>query len=1053
MERGYVELHAKSFYSFGVGASHPHELLAQAKEYGYSSLALTDTNLCGALEFARLANSLGIRPITGGELTLDDGSRVTLLAKTRQGYANISRLFTLANAVDRREPRLDCRHLPAHAEGIILLTGGRDSCLARLTLGGRRQQATALLREYARWYGPDSVYVELQQNFLEGDTMRNRKLAGVAEEAGIPLVVTNDVHYHAPERYRLQNALVAVRLNTTIDQALPHLRPNDHLYLKPPAEMARLFADFPEAVANTLRIAEECAFDLSTDLGYTLPEPALPDGYTAESYLKRLCHEAAVRRYGSVSKRVAERLEEEFSLIGSHGLAGFLLLYREIVLIAHEIVEEREKNGEGRGLSSVVEGRDPPGRGRGSSVALLVGYLIGISHVDPLKWNLTLERFLSADMTVLPDIDLDFPRALRDELIERVHRQFGPEYAVLAGAIATYKIKGVLRDLGKALGLPQEELSLLSKQMRSHDAALLREEMTQLPAFSQRVNACGWRELIELAPQLMGAPKLLSQHVGGMILSSSPLPEMVPVREGAIEGRFIMDWDKDSVADAGFAKIDILSLPVLDQLEEALDLVELREGKRPDLSRIDPEDPKVYDMINAGLSKGIFLLQSPAQLKMGQRLRSRNLLDLAYQVALIRPGVGVQGSAVSQFVERYRHGAEWEYDHPLEERALARGYGIIVWQEQVVQLITDVTGMTAAQADEIRRAFAKSNNEHLIALHWEQFREGARGRGVPEETARRIFAKINGHYMFPESHSHAFAITAFQAAWLKCYYPLEFFVALMNNQPMGFYPLETLKQDARRFGVPFLNPCINRSQIRCTPESGSVRMGLVFTKDVGAASARRIVEERERHGEYASTGDLVRRTGMNDQAVLSLALAGAFDGIAPNRRQALWEAGLTVRPAGNGQRALSLLRPDSVAALTDFDAREQMIGEYQVLEVYPKGHLMEFVRPTLGGHIRSSVEVERLGEGAAVTVAGWPVARQHPRGREGTVFVTIEDEFGDIQIILWADVFARHSRELDSQVIEVSGVISKWDGTTNVIVSSLRAIRVGVAMPRAHDWH
>ena len=1053
MERGYVELHAKSFYSFGVGASHPHELLAQAKEYGYGSLALTDTNLCGALEFARLANSLGIRPITGGELTLMDGSRVTLLAKTRRGYANISRLFTLANAVDRREPRLDCRHLPAHAEGIILLTGGRDSCLARLALAGQRQKAAARLREYAGWYGPDSVYVELQRNFLQGDTMRNRKLAGVADEAGIPLVATNDVHYHAPERYRLQNALVAVRLNTTIDQALPHLRPNDHLYLKPPGEMARLFADFPEAVANTVRIAEQCSFDLSTDLGYTLPEPALPEGYTAESYLKRLCYEAAARRYGSVSKRVAERLEEEFSLIGGHGLAGFLLLYREIVLIAHEIVEEREKNGEGRGLSSVVEGRDPPGRGRGSSVALLVGYLIGISHIDPLAWNLTLERFLSADMTVLPDIDLDFPRALRDELIERVHRQFGPEYAVLAGAIATYKIKGVLRDLGKALGLPQEELSLLSKQMRSHDAARLREEMTQLPAFSQRVNACGWKELIELAPHLMGAPKLLSQHVGGMILSSSPLPEMVPVREGAIEGRFIMDWDKDSVADAGFAKIDILSLPVLDQLEEALDLVELREGKRPDLSGIDPEDSKVYDMINAGLSKGIFLLQSPAQLKMGQRLRSRNLLDLAYQVALIRPGVGVQGSAVSQFVERYRHGAEWEYDHPLEERALARGYGIIVWQEQVVQLITDVTGLTAAQADEIRRAFAKSNNAHLIALHWERFREGARGRGVPEETARRIFAKINGHYMFPESHSHAFAITAFQAAWLKCYYPLEFFVALMNNQPMGFYPLETLKQDARRFGIPFLNPCVNRSQIRCTPESGSVRMGLVFTKDVGAASARRIVEERERHGEYVSTGDLVRRTGMNDQAVLSLALAGAFDGIAPNRRQALWEAGLTVRPAGNGQRALSLLRPDSVAELTDFDAREQMIGEYQVLEIYPKGHLMEFVRPTLGRHIRSSVEVERLDSGAVVTVAGWPVARQHPRGREGTVFVTIEDEFGDIQIILWADVFARHSRELDSQVIEVSGVISKWDGTTNVIVSSLRAIRVGVAMPRAHDWH
>ena len=298
MERGYVELRAKSFYSFGEGASHPHELLARAKEQGYGALALTDTNLCGALEFARLANSLGMRAISGGTLTLTDGWRVTLLAKTRQGYSNISRLFTLANAVDRREPRLDPRHLAGHAEGTVLLTGGHDSCVARLALAGRRQEAAALLRDYAGWYGSDSVYAALQQNFLEGDTVRNRKLAGVAEEAGVRLVVSNDVHYHAAERYRLQNALVAIRLNTTVDQALPHLRPNGHLYLKPPAEMARLFAEFPEAVANTAEIAERCAFDLGTDLGYTLPKPALPEGYTAEGYLRELCYEAAVRRYG-----------------------------------------------------------------------------------------------------------------------------------------------------------------------------------------------------------------------------------------------------------------------------------------------------------------------------------------------------------------------------------------------------------------------------------------------------------------------------------------------------------------------------------------------------------------------------------------------------------------------------------------------------------------------------------------------------------------------------------------------------------------------------------
>ena len=358
-----------------------------------------------------------------------------------------------------------------------------------------------------------------------------------------------------------------------------------------------------------------------------------------------------------------------------------------------------------------------------------------------------------------------------------------------------------------------------------------------MPAFQDRVDAPGWRDLVELAPQLMGAPRALGQHVGGMVLSDSPIPAMVPIRAGATEGRYIMDWNRDSVADAGFAKIDLLSLPVLDQIEEALDLVEAREGRRPDLATIGSDDPAVYDMINSGRSKGVFLLQSPAQLKMGQRLRSRNLLDLAYQVALIRPGVGVQGSAVSQFVERYRHGAPWDYDHPLERRALERGYGIIVWQEQVVQLIMDVAGMNAAQADEIRRAFTRPNADRLIERHRQGFLQGAGANGVPGEVAARIFEKINGHYMFPESHSHAFAVTAYQAAWLKRHHPLEFFTALINNQPMGFYPVETLKEDARRFRVPFLNPCVNRSRVRCTPSDGSVLLGLQLIKDVGVECA------------------------------------------------------------------------------------------------------------------------------------------------------------------------------------------------------------------------
>ena len=404
MAADYVELHARSFYAFGEGASHPHELLAQAQAHGSAALALTDPNCCGALEFARLANSCGIQPITGGELPLTDGARLVLLATTREGYANLTRLFTLANAADRRDPRLDPARLPDHAAGLICLTGGRDGPLARLAGAGRYGEVQALLGRYREWFGPDALYVELQRTFLQGDHARNHALVELARAVDIPLVATNDVRYHVPERARLQQALAAARRNTTLDQALPVLHPNAHCWLKPPAAMAQLFHDFPDAIANTVRIAAQCRFNLGTDLGYTLPQPPVPAGQTPESYLRRLCEEAAVRRDGRLTAPVQERLAAEFRLIERHNLAGFLLLYREIVRLARGLLAERGSID----ADTPLEER-PPGRGRGSSVALLVGYLIGISHVDPLHWNLTLERFLPEDMTTLPDIDLDFP--------------------------------------------------------------------------------------------------------------------------------------------------------------------------------------------------------------------------------------------------------------------------------------------------------------------------------------------------------------------------------------------------------------------------------------------------------------------------------------------------------------------------------------------------------------------------------------------------------------------------------------------------------------------
>lgn len=1046
-ESSYVELHTHSFYSFGEGASHVHELIGRAVDLNYPAMALTDHNMCGALEFARQANSLGIQPISGGEITLTDGSHIVMLAESKIGYSNISRLFTLANHSDRRNPRLDPKYLASYSEGVILLTGCRLGTVPRMVSEGRFEKARNTLQSYVDCFGPDSVYVEISRNFLYGDAGRIRSLVSLASDMGLPLVATNNAHYHVPERHKLQDALVAIKHNSTIDKVVHHLKHNSEFYLKSSSQMRSLFRSFPEAVDNTIKVADRCKFNLASDLGYKLPSPDVPSDYTPLTYLSRLCYEAAQRRYGTISDTVDKRLKEEFSLIEKHDLSGFMLLYREIAILARQIMVEIGKANP----EEPLEWR-PPGRGRGSSVAMLTGYLIGISHIDPLLYNLTLERFLPDDLRVMPDIDLDFPRFLRDKLISRIHEDFGPEFAVLSGMITTYRARGAIAGLGKALGLPDEDLRRLSQKIHHHDATHLRDEMLSLPEFADRVDTPGWTDLLSLAPQLQGAPKSLGQHTGGMIISSSPIPDMVPSRRGAIEGRYIIDWDKDSVADAGFAKIDILSLPVLDQLQEAVELVEQLTGELIDLSRISSDDPCVYDMINHGRSRGVFLLQSPAQLKMGQRLLSRNLRDLAYQVALIRPGVGVQGSAVSDFINRYRNGAEWSYDHPLEERSLARGYGVIIWQEQVVQLISDVSGMTQADSDEMRRSFARRNNDQIIAMYWNKFRDGAGDKGIDEKTAKKIFSKINGHYMFPESHSHAFAISAYQAAWMKYYHPLEFFIGLMNNQPMGFYPIEAIKQDARRFGVEFLNPCVNLSGLGCVPYKGSLLLGLEFIKEVGAQNASVILRERSVHGPFMSVGDFVGRVNIHPEAMESLALSGAFDAISLNRRTALWESGVYPSISKN-QRPLPLCMDSSVPKLDDFTLYERMLSEYRVMGIYPVGHIMGFVRDRLPCTVSKISDVYSMTDGQPVSVAGWAIARQHPRGEKGTVFVTVEDETSDIQMIVWPKIFRRFKHVLREPLLLARGNISRWDNTTNVIVSELEAINTEINLPPGHDWY
>ena len=1048
MIQGYAELHCHSNFSFQEGASFIHELLPRAVELGYPALALTDhDNLCGAMEFARTARSLHIQPIIGAEVTLKYGYHLTLLAETRQGYSNLCRLLSAARiTTDRREPELDPGFLSQHAAGLVLLTGCRKGEVPSLAEQGRLEEARNAAIRYIQWFGAENVYLELQQNLVHGDTRRNRHLVDLARQLGVGVVATNNVHYHVRERCQLHDCLMAIKHLKSLEESHRERRANSEFYLKSPREMVGLFRDCPEAIANTLRIAERCAaFDLTRDLDYRFPDYPVPSGFTPESYLRHLCDQAALRRYGSITHRVKARLDEEFRLIRRHNLAGFFLIYHDIIQIAREVMIDL-------GLidREIPLEENPPGRGRGSSVCMLAGYLIGLSHIDPLEFNLSLERFLSDDkLAAVPDIDLDFPRNIREELIKRVHETYGWDRAALTGMISTYKLKGAVRDLGKALGLPSDQVDKLAKGADQGHAVSLAREMATRSDFRDKVNSPGWHELVRLAAELDGFPKYLAQHPGGMVIGSTPLTDLVPVQPGAIAGRYIMQWDKESVDDAGFVKIDFLALGALSQMQEALDLIEGRTEHRPDLSRIDFEDQAVYDSLCRADTIGIFQVESAAQMQTITRIQPRNLVDMAHEVAAVRPGVGVN-DGVSQYIRR-RQGLEpITYEHPLERRTLERTHGVILFQDQVNQLAMDVAGFSSMEADQLRRAFGRRNNSHMIKAYWEKFRSGAGLNGVDENTAWRIFKKFNGQYMFPESHAFAFGVTAYQAAWLKYYYPLEFYAGLFNQQPMGFYNLETLKEDAKRHGIRVLNPDINRSDEKCAIEGAALHLGFLNVASLGPTASQSVITARDKSVRFTSIAGFMESTGLLRESLDNLANAGAFDSLVEDRRHARWEIGLRYRPV-NKQLALPVPVAQDMVALDQLTPWERMEGEYRTMGLHPSGHIMAYLRDQLGEAIATSQDVVAMEEGAQVTVAGLIIRRQRPLGK--AVFITLEDEFGHTPLVIWPAVYERYRHILREPLVQAQGTVSRRDGTMNIVLSWARSLAGLPVAPKAKSWH
>ena len=1032
----YAELHCHSNFSFKEGTSSADQLITRAKTLGYKALALTDhDNLSGAMKFAQISRSVEFHGIIGVEITLTGGYHLTTLAETFEGYSNICHLLSLSHvfADQRSKPELVPKLFREHSKGIIAMSGCKMGEIPYLINLGKYNKAMERAKWYKEIFGVKNFYIELQQNLVLGDTYRNQKLRELAKVLNLEVVATNNVHYHIREYSQLQDCLVSIDLNKSLESTHSQRRTNSEYFLKSPEEMIVLFEDCPEAITNTIRIAERCIFDITKDLDYNFPEYIPPNGYTPESYLRALCDEAAIRRYGYITPEVLTRLEEEFNLINKHNLAGFLLYYYDIVQLARKVMIGLELTD-----PEIPLEERPPGRSRGSSVALLVGYLIGLSHIDPLQYKLSLERFLPDDLVeVALDIDLDFPRNIREELILAIHREWGWDHAALTGMVNTYKMRGAVRDLGKVLDIPGDQIEIIAKKLPHLSADHIEQTFDGLKEFRNKTDHSGWKDLIRLAPQLDGVPRYIAQHPGGMIISSLALSGIVPIQKAGIDGRYIIQWDKDDIDAASMVKIDFLALGALSQLQDILKLIEQRTGYSIDISRIPHEDSRVYDMLALGDTVGIFQVESAAQMQTITRIKPRNLQDMAYEVACVRPGVGLH-DGVRHFIRR-RNGKEpVTYDHFLEHRALERTLGIILYQDQINQLAIDVGDFSPFEADQMRRALGRKNSEKLLDSYRKKFIAGAQSKGLNNKTASKIFSKFNGHYMFPEAHAVAFGVTSYQLSWLKYHYPIEFITALFNQQPMGFWGLETLKEDAKHHGIKILNPDINVSSKECTIEGNSIRLGIPSVQNLGNSMTQKIISERENGGSYKSLGDFMTRTGCKRESIESLIKSGAFDSIKSDRRSLLWETGLRYRPHSK-QLVLDFPVRQDMVQLQKLTNWEMMLSEYNSLNLYPKGHFMEMIRPLLDPDILSGKQVKKEKDGQIVKVAGI-VARplQHPLS--SAYFITLEDEFGFIPLIIWPKVYEQYKSKLHEPIILVDGVISRREGLFNVVVKKAWAL-------------
>ena len=1007
----YAELRCVSNFTFLRGASKPEELVERAKALGYSAIAIADEcSMAGIVRAHVAAKEAGIKLLVGSQFQVrsDTPFSFVVLATNRNGYGNLCEFIThLRRRSEKGAYHLDLAEIDSKtlADCVVIAVPDR-----RCTLEQMEVIARWLL---SNWTG--CCWLGWEQLRRIDDEVQLYRLRQCSELTAVPIVAVGDAHMHVRSRKPLQDMLTATRLRMPISECGLQLGQNAEQHLRTRRRIAERCP--PELMDETLRVADRCAFSLD-ELKYQYPSEVVPHGHTAASYLRQVVYEGAGRRWPrGVPAEAQVQIEHELGLIAELQYEHYFLTVYDIVAFARS-----------QGILC---------QGRGSAANSVVCYCTGVTEVDPLRSSMLFERFISRERGEPPDIDVDFEHARREEVIQYLYRKYGRDRAALTAVVASYRPRSTVRDVGKALGLDEDTLDLLSKGTGHWELALTDEVVTEAGLDKDSLLV---KQLRTLTEQLLGFPRHLGQHPGGFVLTSDRLSRLVPIENAAMPDRTVIQWDKDDLDLMGLLKVDVLALGMLNALHKALDMIGQLKGHVFDMQDIPAEDPATYEMICKADTVGVFQIESRAQMSMLPRLKPKCFYDLVIEVALVRPGP-IQGGAVHPYLERRQGRVQVSYPSPEIEKALGRSLGIVLFQEQAMQLAILCAGFTPGEADGLRRAMAAWKRNGSLAKYEARIMDGMKAHGYTEEFAKNAFEQMRGFssYGFPESHAASFAILVYASSWVKRHHPAAFLAALLNSQPMGFYSPDQLVQDARRHGVVVKAPDVLYSCWDCTLEdtehAPSVRLGLRLVAGLKAESAERIVQARASTF-FESAEELARLADLEHQDMRQLAAADALASLAGHRRQQVWDAAALRRPP-------ALLRQapidEPVLELPPAAEGEEVTWDYRTIGLTLRSHPLALLRPKLDERsFLTAEQLQGMGDGRQVSYCGIVRLRQRPETAKGVVFVSLEDETGNVQVIVWPSVRDEQTKELmRSRLMAVKGRWQREGEACSLIAAEL----------------